>query len=121
MDRRKELKQQYKLTKPDMGIFIIRCLKHKRCYLQATPDLRGVMNGATARLNGNSHPYRALQQDYNLLGKEQFMMEILETLPYDKDESKTDYSEELELLKMIWEEKLQKEGYTFYGKRAEPE
>lgn len=120
MDRRKELKQQYKLTKPDMGIFIIRCLKSKRCYLQTAQDLRGVMNGAKARLNSNSHPYRALQQDYNLLGAEQFSMEILENLPYDKDETKTDYSEELALLQMIWEEKLLNDGYTFYGKRAEP-
>ena len=121
MDRRKELKQQYKLAKPEMGIFIIRCLKNKRCHLQATPDLRGVMNGAKARLNSNSHPYRALQQDYNLLGKEQFTMEILETLPYDKDETKTDYSEELALLQMIWEDRLLQDGYMFYGKRAEPE
>ncbi|HWR22889.1 MAG TPA: GIY-YIG nuclease family protein [Feifaniaceae bacterium] len=119
MDRRKELKQQYKLNKPQMGVFVIRCLKHKRCHLQATPDLRGVMNGAKARLNANSHPHRALQQDYNHLGAEQFAMEILETLPYDKDETKTDYSEELALLQMIWEEKLLREGYAFYGKREE--
>lgn len=119
MDRRKELKQQYKLTKPQMGIFIIRCLNHKQCHLQATQDLRGVMNGAKARLNSNSHPYRALQQAYNKLGMEQFTMEILETLPYDKDEAKTDYSEELALLQMIWEEKLLQDGYTFYSKRAD--
>lgn len=35
---------------------------------------------------------------------------ILENLEYDKDESKTDYTEELALLQMIWEEKLAKEN-----------
>ena len=113
------MKQQYKLSKPQMGIFIVRCLAEKKCYLQTTPDLRGVMNGAKARLNSNSHPYRGLQQAYNALGAAQFTMEILETLDYDKDETKTDYSDELALLEMIWEEKLQKEGYAFYTKRTE--
>ena len=121
MDRKRELKQQYKLTKPEMGIFIVRCLIKKRCYLQTTQDLRGVMNGAKARLNSNSHPYRGLQEAYNTLGAGAFTMEILETLPYDMDETKTDYKEELTLLQMIWEEKLQAEGYTFYGKRADPD
>jgi hypothetical protein len=30
---------------------------------------------------------------------------VLEKLKYDKDETKTDYSEELAILKMLWEEK----------------
>ena len=34
-----------------------------------------------------------------------------------KDESKTDYTEDLALLKMIWEEKLAKENKEFYKKR----
>lgn len=37
-------------------------------------------------------------------------------LEYDKDELKTDYSEDLALLQMIWEEKLLKEDYLFYKK-----
>jgi len=38
----------------------------------------------------------------------------LEKLEYDKDETKTDYSEELALLKMIWEEKLLQRGVELY-------
>ncbi len=41
-------------------------------------------------------------------------MEILEKLDYDKDESKTDYKDELALLKMIWTEKLSAENVSFY-------
>ena len=116
-DRKRELKQLYKMTKPDMGIFIIRPSEGKKCYLQATPDLRGVMNGALVRLNGGAHPNRELQQAWSERGAEHFTMEVLEKLKYDKDETKTDYSEELELLRMIWEEKHEKEGYTLYKKR----
>jgi hypothetical protein len=118
-DRKRELKLQYKLTKPDMGIFIIRCKKNNKCYLQATQDLRGVINGAKARLGGGGHPYLELQKEWNEYGADHFEIEILERLKYDEDESKTDYTEELELMKMIWEEKLLKEDKVFYNKRLQ--
>lgn len=50
MDRKKELKLQYKQTRPQMGIFTIRSKVNNKCYLQAAQDLRGVMNGARVRL-----------------------------------------------------------------------
>lgn len=108
---------QYKLLKPDMGIFMIRPKTGGKCYIQATQDLRGVMNGALARLGGGGHPNRELQKEWSELGAGQFIMEILERLPYDKDETKTDYGEELEILQLMWEEKLKKEDYEFYKKR----
>lgn len=117
MDRKKELKLQYKLTKPDMGIFIIRSKVNNKCYLQATQDLRGVINGAKVRLEGGMHPYKELQKEWKDFGSENFTIEILEALEYDKDESKTDYTEDLNLLQMIWEEKLAKENWVFYKKR----
>lgn len=117
MDRKRELRQQYKLMKPDMGMFIIRSREEKKCYVQAAQDLRGTMNGALARLGGGMHPNQELLRDWKAKGPDAFVMEILEKLAYDKDETKTDYSEELAILQMIWEEKLTKEGYTLYQKR----
>ena len=117
MDRKRELKRLYKMSRPEMGIFIIRPKEGKKCYIQATGDLRGVMNGALARLDGGGHLNRELQKEWSEMGAERFEMKILERLAYDKDESKTDYGEELELLRMIWEEKLKKEGFVLYSKR----
>ncbi|HYE11453.1 MAG TPA: GIY-YIG nuclease family protein [Patescibacteria group bacterium] len=117
MDRKKELKLLYKQTKPEMGIFMIRSNVNNKCYIQTTQDLRGVMNGAKVRLAAGMHPYKELQKDWNDLGSENFTIEILEMLEYDKDESKTDYTEDLALLQMIWEEKLTKENMEFYSKR----
>lgn len=117
MDRKKELKKLYKMTRPEMGIFAIRPKGAKKCYVQATGDLRGVMNGALARLSGGMHPNRELQKEWSGMGADNFEMEILERLPYDRDESKTDYGDELALLQMIWEEKLAKEGFAFYRKK----
>ncbi|MGE5403898.1 MAG: GIY-YIG nuclease family protein [Candidatus Saccharibacteria bacterium] len=115
MDRKKELKQQYKQMKHPMGIFIIRSKLKNKCYLQTAQDLRGVMNGALVRLNSGSHPFLELQREWTELGADNFAMEILEQLEYD--DAKTDYTDDLELLQMIWEEKLAKENVEFYEKR----
>ena len=115
--RRKELVEQYKRQKPDMGIFIIRPKGGGKCHIQSAPDLRGVMNGALMRLESGQHPVKELQQAWNEYGADHFTMEVLETLAYDKDETKSDYTEELALLQMLWEEKLAGEGMEFYRKR----
>lgn len=115
--RKKELTDQYKRSKPQMGVFIIRCNGSNKCYIQSTKDLRGMMNGAEVRLAAGMHPNRELQKEWNSLGAANFTIEILETLEYDQDETKTDYSEELALIQVIWEEKLAKEKMEFYKKR----
>lgn len=117
MDRKKELKLQYKQMKPQMGIFIVRSKVNNKCFIRTTQDLRGVINGTKVRLEGGSHPNRELQMEWKDFGSENFTIEILENLEYDKDESKTDYTEDLTLLQMIWEEKLASENMEFYKKR----
>jgi len=114
MDKRKELKEKYKNMKPDMGLFIIKCNANNMCYIEGTQDLKGTMNGTKFKLNSDNHSNKELQKEWTYYGKSGFTVEILENFKYDKDESKTDYSEELNILKMIVEEKLLKEGMEFY-------
>lgn len=117
MDRKKELREQYKQMKPAMGIFIVRCKLNNKCFLKTTQDLRGVMNGTIARLQGGRHPNRELLKEWIELGEDNFEMEILQTLEYDKDETKTDYSAELEVMQMLWEEKLAGQNKVLYKQR----
>ncbi len=116
MDRRKELKMQYKLMKKPMGIFEIKSLIKDKCYIKATNDLNGTMNGDLFKLGSGNHQNRELQKEWKEYGKEGFSVEILERLEYDKDESKTDYGDDLILLEMIWEEKLLKGNKVLYKK-----
>ncbi len=116
MDRKEELKQQYKHTKSDMGTFIICSKVKKKCYIQSTKDLRGVINGTRFKLSTGSHPNRELQKDWKEIGEDNFTIEIVEKLEYSEDEAKIDYDEELTLLKMIWEEKKEKDNFEFYIK-----
>ena len=119
MNRKKELKEQYKNMKKDMGIFIIKSKSNNKCYIKATQDLKGTINSTKFQLNfGNfaNYPNEELQKEWKEHGESNFIIEILEKLKYDKDESKTDYSEELDILEMVWEEKLLKEGKELYKK-----
>lgn len=114
MDRKKQLKLQYKEMKPEMGIFMVRSKLSNKCFLQTTHNLRGAINSTKFKLEAGIHPNRELQQDWNQFGVDSFSIEILEQLKYDKDETKTDYTEELNILQMIWEERLMKQNTELY-------
>ncbi len=114
MDRKKELKLQYKQRKPDMGVFMICRLSNQKCYLECTPDLKSRMNSTRFKLFAGSHPCIQLQQDWKLLGESGFSIEVLERLEYDPEGLITDYSEDLEIIKIMWEEKLAQQNKTFY-------
>lgn len=116
MDRKKELKEQYRQMKPQMGVFIIRSHHDSKCFIEGTQNLKGRINSTKFKLAAGAHPYRELQKEWKDFGEENFTIEILENLEYDKDESKTDYTEDLALLQMIWEEKLSKQCLQFYKK-----
>ncbi len=114
MDRKKELKELYKNMKPDMGIFYIRSNSKNKCFIDCSQNLNGAINGSRFRLNAGNHLNIKLQDDWKELGEKDFTIEILENLQYDKDESMVDYSEDLEILKMVCEERLSKNGMEFY-------
>jgi hypothetical protein len=114
MDRKKELKEQYKQMKTEMGIFIVQNKINNKYLLVPTQNLKGMINRVRFQLNSGGHPNRELQAEWNEFREDSFEIKILETLDYDKDESKTDYSEELEIMKIMWTEKLS-ENMTGYN------
>ncbi len=118
LNRKKELKEQYRQMKPQMGILIIRSKASNKCYIEATQDLKSKINSTKFKLGFGNHPNRDLQKEWKDYGEGNFTIDILDTLQYSEDEAKTDYTEDLALLQTIWEEKLLKENVEFYGKRG---
>jgi hypothetical protein len=114
MATKKEMKEEYKQMKPDMGVFCIRTAKENRCLIFAVQDLKSRLNRLRFQLELGSYPGKELQEDWKRLGAENFVLEILEELEYSRDETKTDYSEDLEILRLDWEERLSAKGYRFY-------
>lgn len=117
MNRRKELISMYKHMKPNMGIFMIRSRDGQKCYLETGQNVNAKINRIKFQLNANAHPNQELQREWNEYGEERYVIEMLEYLKYAKDESKTDYSEELEILKLQWEEKMLQDNMQFYRKK----
>ena len=114
MDRKKELKEQYKQMKPAMGVFSIQSKASGRCYLEGTTNLRSGINRAVFQLNWGSHPNLELQHDWKIQGEENFIVGILDELAYSKDNPTADYGEDLAELAQIWREKLKHDGLCFY-------
>jgi len=97
-----------------MGVFIISSSYNSKCYVEKATDLKSKMNRARFQLEFGNHPNKELQKEWKEGGEKQFTIEVLEKLGYDKDESKTDYTEELAILEMIWKEKLLQKCLKFY-------
>jgi len=116
MDRKKELKQQYLQMKPDMGVLIIRSKHNNKCLIEITQNLRTTLNSIKFKLELGAYPNRELQKEWKDYGEGSFSIEVLENLEYDKDETKTDYKDDLALLQMDWEEKMAKNEIEFYKK-----
>ena len=51
-----------------------------------------------------------LQKDWNENKEENFEIKVVEVLPYDKDESKVDYSEELKILLEVCKDRFTEEN-----------
>lgn len=110
MDRKKELKEIYKNIKPEMGVFIFKLEDKKIAFIEANSNLK-IINSYKFRLNARNHSNVALQ-DLWKEHRDDFVVEVLEILKYDKDESKTDYSDELNILENIYKDKYKNLGYT---------
>ncbi|AET69017.1 hypothetical protein Desor_3534 [Desulfosporosinus orientis DSM 765] len=116
MNRKKELKEQYRQLKPEMGVFMIRSNRNNKCLIEGTLRLNATINRVKFQLDFGSYPNRELQKEWKEYGEANFTFRILENLEYEKDETKTDYSDELELLQMDWEERMAKQDFEFYMK-----
>lgn len=116
MERKKQLKEQYKQMKTDMGVFIVKKKNSNKYLLVGTQNLKGMMNRVKFQLENGSYPNRELQKDWNDSSPDDFEFTILETLEYDKDESKTDYSEEVNIILFMLTEKLSEDNMVQYSK-----
>lgn len=108
--RRKELLEQYKQFKPDMGVYMFKSIKENTVYLGCDKNIKATINSDRFKLNANAHKNKKLQKDWNENKDENFEIKVVQILEYDKDESKTDYSEELKILKEICKDRFKNEN-----------
>lgn len=117
MDRKKELKQLYKETKIQAGVYQIRNIKNQKVLVVSTPNLKTI-NGRKMELESGLHRNRGLQKELNEFGKEAFVFEVLEVLEMKEDGS-FDVNDELKKLEEKWLDKLQPYGEQGYNERKD--
>lgn len=101
-DKRKEMIQEYRDRKPEMGIIAIRCNKTDDIFYGMSTDTRADYNGNRFKLNLNSHPNKQLQKLWNEHGEDSFDISLAEELEYDDPHA--DYKDDLiEMLQSLLE------------------
>lgn len=112
MDRKKELKQEYKEIKIEGGIYVITNKRNGKKYVASTPNFK-TLNGVKFTLENGLHSNKNLQKDWTQFGKDNFDIEHMEIIKKEEAESRVG-KKELERLLEKWLEKLQpfgEEGY----------
>lgn len=105
MKTRKELKEEYRQSKPTMGVFKIENKTNGKLLIEASTNIPSLWNRYQMELKMGSCRNKALQADWKELGADNFVFEILSEMEH-KDEADLDYKKELELLKQMVIEEL---------------
>jgi hypothetical protein len=111
---RKELQREYKERVKPTGVYQIKNVANGKVLLGSSLNLEGLLNRNRFTLRNNSHPNKELQKDWNELGPDQFVFEILEVVPV-QDDPNFNLKDELTLLEQVWLEKLQPFGERGYN------
>lgn len=111
---RREMIKEYKNTLQPMGIVQVKNIRNGRVYITASGNIKGTINSLRFQLRmGSFLPSPALSKEWNEMGEESFVIEVLDELkPVDKPGH--DYKEELKALESMWLEKLKPYGERGY-------
>ena len=113
MDK-KELKKKYKQTLLPMGVYQIKNTANGKIFIGSSKNLPGKLNSQKFQLDLGSHMNTELQNDYTNFGSDNFTFEVLDYLEPIEDIN-YDYTEDIEVLKEMWIEKLSKICFKGYN------
>lgn len=117
MDK-KALIQAYKETPRPMGVYCVRNTVNGRSLVGSSRDLPSILNRERTTLRFGVHRNVPLQNDWNQLGADAFVFEVLDTLTPPDDAPNYDPREDLVVLETLWIERLSPYVEGGYMKRA---
>lgn len=116
MKTRKELKEEYKQKKFQMGVFQIRNKSNGKVFIGSSLDLMAKWNSQKFQLNAGMHPNIELQKDWDDYGEDNFEYEIIEELKQEEGKVR-DYRREIKTLETTILEEHQPYEDKGYNKR----
>ena len=114
MKTRKDINREYMERVKPAGVYQVKNTVNGRVLLGSSLNLEGPLNRHKFMLKIGSHTNKQLQKDWDELGPEKFLFEILEEVKV-KDDPNFNLKDELSLLELIWLEKLQPVGERGYN------
>ena len=108
-DRRKELARAYRETVKPMGVFRVLSSSSGRAVVGSSKDLSSILNRHQAQLRVGGHPDKVLQKEWDCLGADAFVFEVLDTLE-PSEEPGYDPADDLKALEAMWRERLSTEA-----------
>ncbi|GAA5219684.1 hypothetical protein GCM10025777_03140 [Membranihabitans marinus] len=97
MKSRKELVAEYQQMKKPIGVFQIRNLSNGKVFIDSSNNITSKWNRHKMELKFGSHRHKTLQNDWNDLGEDQFVLEFLSELKIEDDDD-VNIERELQLL-----------------------
>ena len=115
---RKELIRKYKETRRPMGVYCVRNTTNGKLLVGSSVDLPSILNRERFQLGLGLHGNPGLQKDWNAMGPEAFVFEVLDTL---NPPEQTDYdpSPDLSVLEQMWLDKLTPFGERGYNEKPD--
>ena len=108
MKTKKEMKDEYKLLKFPMGVFQIRNVKSGKVFVGSSMNLDKIWNRHKFQLELGGHKSKSLQKDWNEMGAECFVFEVLEEIK-ESDDPAVDNAKEVDVLMEMVVEKVKPE------------
>ena len=102
---RKELKEEYKQMKFQIGVFQIKNKLNGKSFVGSSLDLKAIWNAQRFQLNYGMHQNSELQKDWKELGADNFVYEIIDEIKQN-DENAVDYRKEVKILETMIVEEL---------------
>ena len=99
-----------------MGVFQIRNTSNNKIFVSSSTNIKAMFNRCKAELNFGGHKNLELQSDWNNLGEQNFVFEILSEIKYD-EEKKIDSAKEVKLLEQMFIDELQPFEDKGYNKK----
>jgi biotin operon repressor len=115
VDTRSEIRRQYKEAPREAGIFMVKNTVTGKVFLGSSKNLHGPLNKHRFLLSIGRHWIKTMQEDWDRLGPDAFVFEVLEVVKRAEDPAFS-VEDELALLEEKWIAKVQPFGDGGYNK-----
>ena len=107
---KKEMAAAYKEKKKIGGIYAVRNSVTGRALLGSAPDMEGFRNRFSFSQATDACVQPKLDDDWKAYGAAAFVLEVLETLEKEEEQTDREFADDLKTLKELWLEKLDPES-----------